>query len=292
MKIEHLQEFFVLAKYLNFSVASRQLKITQPALSNHIKALEQELGVALFNRKQPMRLTDDGLVFLDGVQHILTDYDRLMESMSPASKRKPVLIQGSYPKGSDIERVIEQDYAPTEIDYDLHDMALNNIRSGESDLAFVPTVEESDLLRQVRDDPKLDCMLAGPQKLSIAVGHKSPLYHKRTLEREDIEGMEIVVFSGALFDEWKAAVALSLGSNSASQFRLTPVRRMEDINAEAFEERLFICYDHIIHRHFLNNKDVAVFDSIDGTPLYCNIYLIFSKNNSKAMKIVAKVAEL
>ncbi|VUX15208.1 Hca operon transcriptional activator [Streptococcus pasteurianus] len=51
MDLEHLYEFAVLAESKNFSEAAEKLFISQSALSKHIKSLEQELGVPLFNRE-------------------------------------------------------------------------------------------------------------------------------------------------------------------------------------------------------------------------------------------------
>ena len=50
MNTVQLECFVTVAEHLNFSKASRVLKITQPAVSHQIQTLEEELGVKLFNR--------------------------------------------------------------------------------------------------------------------------------------------------------------------------------------------------------------------------------------------------
>ena len=61
MEIGTIQEFVVLAECLNFSEAASRLFISQSSLSKHIKALEQELGVALFERTtRSIRLSGAG----------------------------------------------------------------------------------------------------------------------------------------------------------------------------------------------------------------------------------------
>src|SRR5579864_550578 len=45
-----LRVFRAVARHLNFRVASEELLLTQPAVTQQIKALESELGVALFER--------------------------------------------------------------------------------------------------------------------------------------------------------------------------------------------------------------------------------------------------
>ena len=51
MNTTQLECFVTVANFLNFSRAAEHLRITQPAVSHHIKALEQELHVTIFDRR-------------------------------------------------------------------------------------------------------------------------------------------------------------------------------------------------------------------------------------------------
>src|SRR5690349_6079022 len=55
MDIEELRCFSTLAETRNMTAAAQRLFISQPALSRRIKALEEELGIALFDRKRGSR---------------------------------------------------------------------------------------------------------------------------------------------------------------------------------------------------------------------------------------------
>ena len=71
MEIGTIQEFAVLAECLNFSEAASRLFISQSSLSKHIKALEQELGVALFERTtRSIRLSGAGERYLPYAKEI------------------------------------------------------------------------------------------------------------------------------------------------------------------------------------------------------------------------------
>ncbi|MDE7187662.1 MAG: LysR family transcriptional regulator [Lachnospiraceae bacterium] len=64
MEINYLHEFVVLADVCNFQRAADMLYTTQSSLSRHIKTLEKELGVILFNRTtHKTQLTDYGRLF-------------------------------------------------------------------------------------------------------------------------------------------------------------------------------------------------------------------------------------
>ena len=50
MDMDHLEEFTVLANTLSFSEAAKVLNMSQSSLSKHIRALEEELDITLFDR--------------------------------------------------------------------------------------------------------------------------------------------------------------------------------------------------------------------------------------------------
>lgn len=60
MNFLNLQYFCAAAEELSFTKAAAKLFISQQSLSNHISRLEDELGVVLFNRTQPVTLTEAG----------------------------------------------------------------------------------------------------------------------------------------------------------------------------------------------------------------------------------------
>lgn len=64
MNIEMLQYFQYIAKYKNITKAAKHFYISQSTLSRHIFALEDELGVKLFERSnKKIELTESGKVF-------------------------------------------------------------------------------------------------------------------------------------------------------------------------------------------------------------------------------------
>lgn len=68
MLARHIRYFQAVAEHLSFTKAAAALHVSQPALSQLVKQLEEELGVQLFDRTgRTTRLTDSGHAYLQYV---------------------------------------------------------------------------------------------------------------------------------------------------------------------------------------------------------------------------------
>lgn len=82
MNSKQLQYALSLSKIRNFSQVSEQFHISQPALSKQIIALENELGVRLFDRSTtPLTLTPAGESFVQKANELLCAEDVLIKTM-------------------------------------------------------------------------------------------------------------------------------------------------------------------------------------------------------------------
>lgn len=82
MKISEIRECVVLAETLSFTETARRLYTTQSALSKHIQAVENDLGVQLFVRNQQgVRITEAGKVFIENGKRLIERYDNTLISL-------------------------------------------------------------------------------------------------------------------------------------------------------------------------------------------------------------------
>ena len=83
MELRHLRYFKVVAELQHFHKAAEKLHITQPALSNQIKQLEEELQSKLFERVgRGVKLSENGALVLSSAIKILNEVTLLKEAIS------------------------------------------------------------------------------------------------------------------------------------------------------------------------------------------------------------------
>ena len=71
MELRHLRYFVAVAEELHFRRAAERLHVAQPAVSEQVRKLEEELGVCLLNRTPSVSLTDAGAALLREARRVL-----------------------------------------------------------------------------------------------------------------------------------------------------------------------------------------------------------------------------
>lgn len=83
MELRQLRQFVVLAETLNFHRAAERLHMAQPPLSTAMRKLEDELGIALFDRDpRGLRLTVAGGIALEHARRTLQGAEELRRAAS------------------------------------------------------------------------------------------------------------------------------------------------------------------------------------------------------------------
>ena len=83
MDLRSLKYFTVVAQELNITRAAEKLNMSQPPLSNQLKALEEELGVTLLIRgKRHLQLTEAGNLLLRRANQILELADKTRQELA------------------------------------------------------------------------------------------------------------------------------------------------------------------------------------------------------------------
>ncbi len=193
MDLRHLRYFVAVAEELSFRRAAEKLHMAQPPLSAQIKALEQELGVRLFQRTtRSVQLTHAGRVFLEEARAVLAASVHAEERAREAERglvgtlRVGMIAPAANAWLAGILRGFRQQFPGVQL-------SLFDLTSTEQ-LRRLRAVElDAGLLRPPVAFPELEYQFVSEsrQALALPAGHR--LARKRQLAWKDFHNEELVL---------------------------------------------------------------------------------------------------
>jgi len=97
MELRHLKYFIAVAEELHFGRAAERLHVAQPAVSDQIRKLENELGVRLLNRNpRRVSLTDAGTALLREARPVLHQAEVARVAARNAHDRSTISLRIGY----------------------------------------------------------------------------------------------------------------------------------------------------------------------------------------------------
>ena len=88
-----LRAFEAAARHLSFTVAARELNVTQTAISHQIRRLEDRLGLALFRRRhKSLELTPAGTAYLPAVRDAFDGLRAATEALTRRERRRGLTV--------------------------------------------------------------------------------------------------------------------------------------------------------------------------------------------------------
>lgn len=96
VSLSQIRYFVAVAEEGHVGRAAKRLRLAQPPLSRHIRALEEEIGTPLFGRTpKGMTLLSPGRVFLEHARGILAAVDRavVVTRAENAAPRPPEVLK-------------------------------------------------------------------------------------------------------------------------------------------------------------------------------------------------------
>lgn len=193
MDIRELKYFIEIVKKKNFTLAAKNLHISQPALSKTMKNLESELEVQLLDRSdKEIKLTEIGQLFFVQAEAVLNAFDSLKASLYDQSKlNKGEVIVGLPPViGSSIFVKVLTTFKESFPDIKLHiiengaKMVEHNLYNGKIDLGVV--------IAPV-DENQFDYIPIMEDESVLVVHHHHPLAQREAVSIADLKEEEFLL---------------------------------------------------------------------------------------------------
>jgi DNA-binding transcriptional LysR family regulator len=209
MELRHLRYFVAVAEEQNITRAAARLHVSQPPLSRQIRNLEDELGIALFNRDaNTVRLTEAGRAFLTEARIILQRAEHAMQMAKDIAKGKRGEIHVGYAPSLTVEllpRALKYfQKSNPEVRVQLHDLStqgmLGGLTKGELHVAILVQVPPKVLTGLVFEE-----LLRLP--VCVAMHPKHPLARAHKVGLEQVAKQRLVTFTLADYPEHHAWIA-------------------------------------------------------------------------------------
>lgn len=220
--VQGLRVFVSIVDHGSFSAAGRELGMSQPAVSNHLHALEERFGVALVARGRGSRTTPAGECLADHARRILSELSALEAAVARhAAPVGRLMVGASSTPGELFLPRLAVGYAESypEVSLDVHiadtEATLAALLEREVEVAIVGREVSDDRLseRVVAEEELVAVVAAGDPRGGSEVaaeevaGEPFVLREKGSATRRTVEaGLAGVV---------EPRVAMELGSNAA-----------------------------------------------------------------------------
>ncbi|NBR52152.1 MAG: LysR family transcriptional regulator [Rhodobacteraceae bacterium] len=209
--LRQLQFFVAAAEQGSVSGAARMLSISQSSVTEAIRALEDDLGVTLFERQaRGLEITHKGSAFLRHARQILSDVagarqafrDEAEQATGRLSLGVTSLVAGYVL--SDLLARFRRAYPQVELNVieDSGEYLQHLLIGGELDVAVLLTSSVKDRLAL-----HVETLLVSPYRLWLPLGH--PLAQQEAIELEELAGEQLIQL---MVDEIEESTKLLMGA--------------------------------------------------------------------------------
>ena len=187
----HLRVFYEVCKHMNMTKASKELFVSQPAISKTIHDIEQDYGVKLFERwNKQLYLTPEGATLYEYSKQAVNLLDAIDKSMQARNGKDIIRVGASITIGTSILGEIAADFCAEhpsvkiEALVDSTPVIEQALLQGQIDLSFVEGRLAS---------PEIKSETVGCTDIVLVVGRTHELYGQECITLEDLSGRDFIV---------------------------------------------------------------------------------------------------
>jgi DNA-binding transcriptional LysR family regulator len=271
-----MREFIALAENLNYSHTAEKLFITQPALSRHITAIENHIGIQLIKRTtHSVELTPMGTIVVNEFKKIVKQYENILTQASLQSSgftgnirigmlcyavseyMTPIMM--FFKEKHPSLKLLLSSYQPNQL---IQDLLNDRIDVGFTFHEYFPHAE-----RLIFHD-------IHREKLVVIVSNKHPFALRKSIDISDLKG-QLLIFLGN--QEWhKLRIEKLLASQGIKPINFTFTDQIDTVSFTIKETNgIFIAPRHL---KSMSLSDTA-FIELNNEDFFIDISVAYRANN-------------
>ena len=207
MELRHLRYFVAVAEEQNVTRAAARLHVSQPPLSRQISDLEDEMGVALFERTaKSLRLTHAGRLFLEKARAVLRQVDEAVVAAKAAASGERGELRIGYAPFLTVEivppalRIFQESHPGVQVkllDLSTQEMA-RGLREHKLDLALLVVDVSAKFL------PNCEFVELRRYAVCVAVPPAHRLARSRKIAAAQLAAERLIAFSRDEYPEYES----------------------------------------------------------------------------------------
>ena len=202
MTLQQLKYVDAVAACGSISEAARRVFATQPTLTESIRALEEELRVAIFTRTaRGVTVTREGEEFLASARQILDDASRITEKYTGAAVRRPQFSVSCQHYAFAVEAFMEVVKANGSDAYDftlretVTSEIIDDVVRHRSEIGILYLSNRSEKpLRKILKKEELSFEELFDAKPHVFLGRKHPLAKKKSIRPDELDAYPYITY--------------------------------------------------------------------------------------------------
>ena len=212
LSVRRVRSLLTVAEHRSFSVAAQELRLTQPAVSQHVKQLEEQLGVDLLKRgKEGLRLTPAAAALLPTFRRFLSSNSAILDQLASLGQGTEQILRIASPASYAAlfvapafkvvrERFPHHNLNITEID---DEESFRLVRDGDIDFGITSVFVPS---------PGLHFEALHQDFACVVMSEHNPLAKEAEIDDEAVVTQPMIRFpSGTTSHEWLTAIVEKTG---------------------------------------------------------------------------------
>lgn len=275
MELSQLVQFITVAKYLNMRQAAEELYMAQPNISRAIKNLEEELGVALFERqKKRLFLTDVGKEALELCNEIIEKTEQL-KALGEKSNKYDISIAGL---GVVYFNIMIPRMNSLRNRYNIYAHTLSNkeqmyqaLHTGKYDVLIV------DFDEKYFNDERLTYVKFFTENLCVSMPVKNSLSKNRTVTLDELKNEKFILSTHEEANRSNTMLHSKRISVKTEYITDSPVSGNQFIGSDG------LVFDSILNKYYgMPSKERKLIPIADDSAKY-DVFMVYKKDNEEKL---------